>query len=42
MNALTRDAPETNHIVRVQPSGALSLSLPMRTNDIVLVTLERQ
>jgi xylan 1,4-beta-xylosidase len=39
MNALTRDAAQINRLVRVQSTGALSLSLPMRTNDIVLVTL---
>ena len=40
LNALTRDVPETVRRVRVSSNGALSVDLPMRTNDIVLVTLE--
>jgi xylan 1,4-beta-xylosidase len=37
---LTRDAPETERTARVGADGALSLNLPMRSNDIVLVELE--
>jgi xylan 1,4-beta-xylosidase len=40
LNALTRDVPETVRLVRVKSDGALSLHLAMRTNDIVLLTLE--
>jgi xylan 1,4-beta-xylosidase len=40
LSTLTRDIPETNRIVRVKSNGALSLEVPMRKNDVVLVTLE--
>jgi xylan 1,4-beta-xylosidase len=41
LSTLTRDIPETNRIVRIKSNGALSLDVPMRKNDIVLVILER-
>ena len=37
---LTRDLPETDRRVRVGHDGRLSVDLPMRANDIVLVELE--
>jgi xylan 1,4-beta-xylosidase len=40
LNALTRDVPETTHGVRIKSDGALTLNVPMQTNDIALVTLE--
>jgi xylan 1,4-beta-xylosidase len=40
LNALTRDVPATNRVVRVKSDGALALNVPMQTNDIALVTLE--
>jgi xylan 1,4-beta-xylosidase len=40
LNGLTRDVPETDRIVQVGANGLFSLKLPMRTNDIALVTLE--
>jgi xylan 1,4-beta-xylosidase len=39
LQALTRDAPETDRVVKVGPSGRLRFDLPMRSNDIALVTL---
>ena len=37
---LTRDQPETNHIITIDKSGTYHLTLPMHTNDITLVTLD--
>jgi xylan 1,4-beta-xylosidase len=41
MHLLTRDRPESAKTVRVGKGGTANVRLPMRTNDIVLVTLER-
>ncbi len=41
LTKLTRDLPETDRLVRVGEDGSLNVSLPMRSNDVVLVTLER-
>ncbi|WP_434031173.1 hypothetical protein [[Pseudomonas] boreopolis] len=41
LQALTTDAPEIDRRVRVERDGRLSLDLPMRSNDVVLVTAER-
>lgn len=41
VNLLTRDLPEIDRAVRVGSSGSYAFSLPMRSNDVVLVTLER-
>ncbi len=38
---LTRDLPEIVRIATVKKTGTFTLSLPMRTNDIVLVTVKR-
>lgn len=40
LNAATRDAPESDRVVSIGKSGAFNITLPMRSNDIVLVTLE--
>jgi xylan 1,4-beta-xylosidase len=40
LQALTEDRPEQSRVVRAGRGGSLSLELPMRTNDVVLVTLE--
>jgi len=40
LNALTKDAPETDRVVSVGKNGAFSVSVPMRANDVVLVTLQ--
>ena len=42
LHALTADAPEIDRSVRVGDDGQLSLELPMRSNDVVLVTAERK
>jgi xylan 1,4-beta-xylosidase len=41
LQALTRDLPERDKVVIVPKSGLLKIDLPMRTNDVVLVRLER-
>jgi xylan 1,4-beta-xylosidase len=41
LRKLTRDLPQTDRVVRVGKSGSCKLSLPMRSNDVVLVTLDR-
>jgi xylan 1,4-beta-xylosidase len=38
--ALTADKPELDRVVRVGRDGRLQRNLPMRSNDIVLATLE--
>lgn len=39
LQSLTRDLPERTGVVRVGPGG-YSLTLPMRTHDVVLVTMD--
>jgi xylan 1,4-beta-xylosidase len=41
LNELTRDLPETDKAVRSGSDGAVDLSIPMNSNDVVLVTLKR-
>jgi len=41
LNSMTRDLPEVDRVVRVGNSGFYNFSLPMHTNDIILVTLGR-
>lgn len=41
LHALTKDAPETDRVVTIGKSGAIALTVPMRSNDIALVTLTR-
>jgi xylan 1,4-beta-xylosidase len=41
LQSLTRDTPEKNQVVRVGANGSYSLTVPMRSNDVVLVTLDR-
>jgi len=36
---LTRDQPETNRLVQSRPDGTIEITLPMSSNDIVLVRL---
>jgi xylan 1,4-beta-xylosidase len=40
MRQATADAPEQDRAVRVGAAGTLSLDLPMRSNDVALVTLD--
>ena len=42
LQALTRDLPERREKVRVGPSRTFTVTIPMRTNDVALVELERQ
>jgi xylan 1,4-beta-xylosidase len=37
---LSRDLPETDKTVRGGPDGTIQFSVPMKSNDIVLITLE--
>jgi xylan 1,4-beta-xylosidase len=41
LNELTRDLPETDRVMRSGPDGAIEIGVPMNSNDIVLVTLDR-
>jgi len=41
LNGLTRDLPEADKIVESGSTGALELSVPMNSNDVVLVKLDR-
>lgn len=41
LNELTRDLPETDKVLRSGPAGTVELTVPMNSNDIVLVTLKR-
>ena len=38
---LTRDVPETDRAVEVGKGGSYQFSLPMHSNDVVLVALEK-
>ena len=40
LQSLTQDRPETEELVKVGRDGRLQWKLPMRSNDIVLLTLE--
>ncbi|MCU6501320.1 cellulase family glycosylhydrolase [Rugamonas sp. A1-17] len=40
LHTLTSDTPETDHVVTVGKNGAFSVTVPMRANDLVLVTLK--
>jgi xylan 1,4-beta-xylosidase len=41
LNELTRDLPETDKTVRGGPDGTIQFSVPMNSNDIVLVKITR-
>jgi xylan 1,4-beta-xylosidase len=41
LNSLTRDLPEINRVIKVGKKGSYTFSLPMRSNDVVLLTLEK-
>jgi xylan 1,4-beta-xylosidase len=41
LNGLAQDLPETEKTLRSGPDGTLAITLPMNSNDIVLVTLVR-
>ena len=41
LRTLTRDLPETDRVVRIGKGGSCRLALSMRSNDVVLVSLER-
>lgn len=40
LQALTQDKPEVNRVVKIGKDGKLRWKLPMRSNDITLVTLQ--
>ncbi|MFZ5547273.1 MAG: GH39 family glycosyl hydrolase [Pseudomonadota bacterium] len=42
LHALTADQPELNLVVDIGPAGELRRTLPMRSNDVVLLTLKRE
>ncbi len=41
LNSLTRDLAEADRVVHVGSGGVYNLLLPMRSNDVVLITIER-
>jgi len=41
LKVLTRDLPEIDRVIRAGKKGYYELSVPMRSNDVVLVMLER-
>ena len=41
LNQLTQDLPETDKLVQTDSVGSLKISVPMRSNDIVLIKLNR-
>jgi xylan 1,4-beta-xylosidase len=41
LNELTRDLPETERVLRSGPDGMIEVTVPMSSNDVVLVKLER-
>ena len=41
LDYLTRDQPDRNQTMRTGSNGTLQFQVPMRTNDVVLVTLHR-
>lgn len=41
LNELTQDAPETDKVIRSGADGTAEITIPMNSNDIVLVKLER-
>jgi xylan 1,4-beta-xylosidase len=41
LNELTRDLPETNKLMQSGPTGTVEFTVPMNSNDIVLVKLKR-
>jgi xylan 1,4-beta-xylosidase len=42
LNDLTRDASETDQAVQSTSKGTIEVSVPMKSNDIVLIKLERR
>ena len=40
LHTLTQDKPEADRVIKVGKNGKLQWKLPMRSNDVVLVTLE--
>jgi xylan 1,4-beta-xylosidase len=42
LNELTRDLPETDRIVNSQEDGTVQFTVPMNSNDIVMVKLTRK
>jgi xylan 1,4-beta-xylosidase len=41
LNELTRDLPETNKILQSGPDGVVEFTVPMKSNDVLLVKLVR-
>lgn len=42
LDLLTRDLPEKDRVIRVGEHGSFELKVPMRSNDVILVTVERR
>lgn len=41
LNELTRDVPETNKVVHSSADGTVDITVPMNSNDVVLIKLQR-
>jgi len=41
LNAITSDLPETDRIVHARTDGTVEADVPMRSNDVLLITLRR-
>ncbi len=41
LQALTRDLPQQDRVVKIKGAGTFSFGVPMQRNDIVLITLEK-
>ena len=41
LNERTRDLPETDQVLLRGPTGTVEFSVPINSNDFVLVTLKR-
>jgi xylan 1,4-beta-xylosidase len=42
LNELTRDLPDADRVLKSGSEGTVEFTVPMNTNDIVLVKLQRQ
>jgi beta-xylosidase len=42
LRGMTRDLPEIDRVVEIGDSGSYTFPLPMSSNDIVLVTMEKE
>jgi len=41
LNGLTRDLPETSRLMKTGPTGEIEITVPMKSNDVVLIGVKR-